>query len=66
MGRKLLCHDGAPIEAKESTFAGPAEASRNILCEDHKAYYAKGTGLCEGSVQEIRDKQIKETVVRVH
>ena len=35
--------------------------------DDHyKAYYAKDTGLFEGSVEEIRDKQIKETIVRVH
>lgn len=34
--------------------------------EDHKAYYAKDTGLCEGSVLELRDRQIRETVVRVH
>ena len=33
--------------------------------DDHKGYYAKDTGLCEGSVQEIREKQLRETVVRV-
>jgi hypothetical protein len=32
--------------------------------EDYKAYYDKETGLFEGSAQELKDKNIKETIRR--
>jgi len=57
--------DLGKLEITEGTYNG-REVYVLHWDEDYKAYYAKDTGLCEGSVQEIRDKQINETVVRVH
>ena len=57
--------DLGKLEISEGTYNG-REVYILHWDKDYKAYYAKNTGLCEGSVQEIRDKQIKEIVVRVH